>query len=1192
MEATPSIPVPARPFAPLTPINSVHNKEYGIAIHWALSQPNDKHIHNVALTGPYGSGKSSVIRTFEKDYKNCGYEFLNISLATFQDGQPVGKTTTTEPTSLTDLNRIEASILQQLFYQEDDTSIPDSRFKKIKHYSGFTRFLFAFAISCWLVSFCAIVFPESLSKLTAKLPSYPWLDTPVVRTYVPMLLFLMGVAWGIYKGIRLISRIRLNKINVFEAELEVDPSAKPSILNQHLDEIIYFFEKTPYNVVVIEDLDRFNQPEIFTKLREINTILNNSKTIHRKIVFLYAVRDDMFSDKDRAKFFDFIIPIIPVINYSNSSEKLLSISKDNNYGWDQQLIDDIALFIDDMRLLFNITNEYYLYNRSLHPSLDKNKLLALLVYKNCYPSDFVALSQGKGVLYSHIQKKQTLIDSTIATTIQPEIIKKQNELRRLDELVLKDENELKSVYLLNVIQSTAGFLNFYHQYNPYSIQQVIEEKFDLLIANQLQYNSNNGYPRNLPEFEAIGKQVDPTQSFAQRLATINAKKNKGANKLAMEIQELEARKRSCQEATLKELLTNSTAELFSDESRQSMFLNLMLRTGYIDESYLDYISIFYEGSLSRNDYDFLLAAKTRKPKAVDLPLTNVEKILSKLSLTDFSHPASYNLSLLDYMLGKDQYTSQLGHLLVTFATESEASNHFLLMLLQKRLQPQYLMPGLVKHWPNCWRFIETSSHVSDADKDAFFSLLVEHVPLLQIINLTEATSVGQYLVDKPELLSINSAQERLESLIVYFNLQFITLYETVCPDGMIELIYKGNHYKINDLMITLLVKKKDKYDPVAFTQRNYSALLETGLTEMIEFINANMDVYVTEVFLPLPENRYERETALLTLLNDDSLSLHNKQQIVKKSITTFSNLSELKTTDLYPDLLKQEKVAATWANVITVFDTNSSTLSAELISFLYKDAIVERLGKPEIPEDEQELYDSLFLGLVLCDALSDSAYRKICSLIPSCYDVDEIDLRKVSKGKLAALCDTHTLTFSSPSLSAVFNIDPALSVSFLQKNIDKLEKSSDAFPISIRQVEYIVLHSSLSVLQKGMLINCIEPTELLSHTGSLNWLVTFITNHQLPDISATLLSHLINKRGILSTTRIKVLQMYHSQLTAFDYKAFLETLDTMYASTLFHQQATWDYDPSNHWLAQQLKEQGYLQRLNKKGTKLKLTVQL
>ena len=80
---------------------------------------------------------------------------------------------------------------------------------------------------------------------------------------------------------------------------------------------------TKYNVVFIEDVDRFNTSEIFVKLRELNTLLNNYDLIKRRIVFVYAIKDDMFNDQDRTKFFDFIIPIIPIINSTNSGEKLL-----------------------------------------------------------------------------------------------------------------------------------------------------------------------------------------------------------------------------------------------------------------------------------------------------------------------------------------------------------------------------------------------------------------------------------------------------------------------------------------------------------------------------------------------------------------------------------------------------------------------------------------------------------------------------------------------------------------------------------------------------------------------------------------------------------------------------------------------------------------------------------------------------
>lgn len=69
---------------------------------------------------------------------------------------------------------------------------------------------------------------------------------------------------------------------------------------------MYFFQVTDYNVVIIEDLDRFETSDIFLKLRELNLLLNESKVVERKgkrpIVFIYAIKDDMFLDSERSKF--------------------------------------------------------------------------------------------------------------------------------------------------------------------------------------------------------------------------------------------------------------------------------------------------------------------------------------------------------------------------------------------------------------------------------------------------------------------------------------------------------------------------------------------------------------------------------------------------------------------------------------------------------------------------------------------------------------------------------------------------------------------------------------------------------------------------------------------------------------------------------------------------------------------------
>lgn len=54
---------------------------------------------------------------------------------------------------------------------------------------------------------------------------------------------------------------KLNKLNLKDGVIEI--KEETSIFNNHLDEILYFFQVTKYNVVIIEDLDRFGSPDIF-----------------------------------------------------------------------------------------------------------------------------------------------------------------------------------------------------------------------------------------------------------------------------------------------------------------------------------------------------------------------------------------------------------------------------------------------------------------------------------------------------------------------------------------------------------------------------------------------------------------------------------------------------------------------------------------------------------------------------------------------------------------------------------------------------------------------------------------------------------------------------------------------------------------------------------------------------------------
>ena len=94
----------------------------------ALYKQNCK---SVALSGSYGSGKSSILEQFVKEAKEDGHSVAKVSLATFN--ADLYRSGENGKSSLTAL--LEREILGQLLYQGDPTKAPKSSFNQIHNAS-------------------------------------------------------------------------------------------------------------------------------------------------------------------------------------------------------------------------------------------------------------------------------------------------------------------------------------------------------------------------------------------------------------------------------------------------------------------------------------------------------------------------------------------------------------------------------------------------------------------------------------------------------------------------------------------------------------------------------------------------------------------------------------------------------------------------------------------------------------------------------------------------------------------------------------------------------------------------------------------------------------------------------------------------------------------------------------------------
>ena len=157
----------------------------------------------------------------------------------------------------------------------------------------------------------------------------------------------------------------------------------------------------------------------FVKLRELNTIINNSHYLkdENKVTFVYAIKDDLIKDQEqRGKFFEFILPITAVINPVTTVKKIFEIQaliakEDKSYMLDSEFIHGISNRIPNMRLLKNTFNDYLItrdkiFNQSENNKLKNENLFAICLYKNLFPFEYSMLEMDKGLIPIILDKKE------------------------------------------------------------------------------------------------------------------------------------------------------------------------------------------------------------------------------------------------------------------------------------------------------------------------------------------------------------------------------------------------------------------------------------------------------------------------------------------------------------------------------------------------------------------------------------------------------------------------------------------------------------------------------------------------------------------------------------------------------------------------------------------------------------------
>ena len=84
-------------------------------------------------------------------------------------------------------------------------------------------------------------------------------------------------------------------------------------------------------------------------------------------------------------------------------------------------------------------------------------------------------------------------------------------------------------------------------------------------------------------------------------------------------------------------------------------LSYLLKNGFIDESYRDYINYFYPTTLSIEDKNFILNFNDQLKTEYNYKLNNINNVIDYFDIDDYLKEEILNFDLLEYMLKNSEF---------------------------------------------------------------------------------------------------------------------------------------------------------------------------------------------------------------------------------------------------------------------------------------------------------------------------------------------------------------------------------------------------------------------------------------------------------------------------------------------------------------------------------------------------------
>lgn len=1022
-------------FEKLTPDKDADISVYEEAIEFVFDNSD---VTNIAISGAYGAGKSSVIESYEK--KHDDKNFLHISLAHFEPTERNESEDSVKETTL------EGKILNQLIHQIPVDRIPQTNFRVKKDVGRRNIIIITILLYVLLGSITFISMSNKIQNWVdalcdGRLKSLLAIFTNDFTVFFAAIALAGSAFICIYNAVKVQKNKNLfHKVTVQGNTIEIFENKDESYFDKYLNEVLYLFEQVEADVIVFEDMDRFNSNVIFERLREVNNLVNvhkynkfKNKKRHKLINkifrrkekqykplrFFYLLRDDVFVTKDRTKFFDYIIPIVPVLDGTNSYDQFIRHLKQGNIleKFDSTFLQRLALYIDDMRVLKNVYNEFLVYMYRLNNTdLNWNKMLAIIVYKNIFPRDFCNLQLGKGYVHELFEQKENLSKETIGK--------------------LEEEKQL--------IQEKITYINKENLTDVQELNDAYEAKYNRLPRDSW-YNQLTQEGR---------KEKDKLEKEKEKRIEVIDNRNKGMmTELEVKLQDIEQRISATKTKLLSELITrDNTDSIFMiksinpigeenqyNEIKGSDYLELLkflISNGYIDETYNDYMTYFYEDNLSAHDKMFLRRITDKKGSDYEYSLKDVEKVLSSpvLRVVDFYEEETLNFNLLKGLLVNQEnpkYQKYLSALIKQMKDNKDTE--FISKFYDSTQFDKTFIIKLNEQWTDFFSYIAVNKILPLKQIRGFSldSLCLLDENKIQDINVEGCLT--DYISNQSDYLNIqNPDVAKIISQFCILGVKLKKIEIDTANKDLIVGVYENNLYELTFENIKLMIKSMyGEYDSYNIEHRNYTVIQGKSESPLAKYIAENINRYANEYLKNCNGYIEDSEDVAIKFINDENVLGDIQEKYVNVLKTVISDISVIQNKKLWNEMLDKRIIKKTVPNIIHYY--TEYCCDSQLIKFINEcDAGMDysHIENEFGGEIARQFFDSVAVN----NEIKTSRYQEILCNMGYGYDV--YDTYDISDDKMEVLIKKDVIEMNNVGLEYIRNHYKKYTALYIDENIE------------------------------------------------------------------------------------------------------------------------------------------------------------